>query len=154
LSFFTKSLLTFLLSMVPIIELRGAIPYGILAGLPDWYSIMLSVLGNILPVPFIILFIRKIFEFLRNKSAWLNKLVTKLEKRAEKKSATVQKYAFWGLFFLVAIPLPGTGAWTGSLVAAMLNMRLKKAFPAVALGVVGAAVIMYVLTKVGVIAFF
>ena len=136
-----KVIYTFLISMVPVIELRGAIPTGVASGLNIWVAIALSVLGNLVPVPFIILFIRKIFALMRKWSTKLNGLVTKLEDRAAKKSDVVQKYAFWGLFILVAIPLPGTGAWTGALVAAMLDMRLKKAFPAIALGVLGAAVI-------------
>ena len=134
------------MSMVPVIELRGAIPFGVAQGLGLWQAIIVSVLGNLLPVPFIILFIRKIFAWLRKISPKLNALVTKLEQRAEGKSEKVLKYAFWGLFLLVAIPLPGTGAWTGSLVAAMLDMRLKKAFPAIALGVIAAGVIVSVIT--------
>lgn len=136
-----KVIYTFLISMVPVIELRGAIPTGVASGLNIWVAIAVSVLGNLVPVPFIILFIRKIFALMRKCSTKLNGLVTKLEDRAAKKSDVVQKYAFWGLFVLVAIPLPGTGAWTGALVAAMLDMRLKKAFPAIAIGVLGAAVI-------------
>lgn len=138
--------MTFLISMVPVIELRGAIPIGVAAGLDPWLAIGVSVIGNLVPVPFIIIFIKKIFAWLRTKSEKLNGLVTRLEKRAESKSETVQKYAFWGLFILVAIPLPGTGAWTGALVAAMLEMPLKKAFPAIALGVLGAAAIVAFVT--------
>lgn len=137
---------TFLVSMVPIIELRGAIPIGVGYGLPYWVAVVVSVIGNIVPVPFIILFIRKIFMLMRKLSEKLDALVTKLEKRAESKSDVVQKYAFWGLFILVAIPLPGTGAWTGALVAAMLDMRLKRAFPAIALGVIAAAIIVTFVT--------
>ena len=136
-----KVIATFFISMVPVIELRGAIPIGVGYGLPYWAAVIISVIGNLVPVPFIILFIRKIFELMRKWSPKLDGIVTKLEKRAESKSDVVQKYAFWGLFILVAIPLPGTGAWTGALVAAMLDMRLKRAFPAIALGVLGAAAI-------------
>lgn len=138
--------MTFLISMVPVIELRGAIPIGVGAGLNLWLTIAVSIVGNLVPVPFIIIFIKKIFAWLRTKNEKLNSLVTRLEKRAESKSATVQKYAFWGLFVLVAIPLPGTGAWTGALVAAMLEMPLKKAFPAIMLGVLGAGVIVSFVT--------
>lgn len=141
-----KIVMTFLISMVPVIELRGAIPIGVGAGLNLWLAIAVSIVGNLVPVPFIIIFIKKIFAWLRTKSEKLNGLVTRLEKRAESKSATVQKYAFWGLFVLVAIPLPGTGAWTGALVAAMLEMPLKKAFPAIMLGVLGAGVIVSFVT--------
>ena len=143
-----KILATFLVSMVPVFELRGAIPIGVGYGLPYWVAVAASIIGNLVPVPFIILFIRKIFELMRKWSSKLDGLVTRLEKRAESKSDVVQKYAFWGLFVLVAIPLPGTGAWTGALVAAMLDMRLKRAFPAIALGVLGAAAIITLLTFV------
>ena len=141
-----KIIITFLWSMVPVIELRGAIPIGVGSGLPYWVAVTTSIIGNLVPVPFIIIFIRKIFELMRKWSAKLDGIVTRLEKRAESKSDVVQKYAFWGLFILVAIPLPGTGAWTGALVAAMLDMRLKRAFPAIALGVLGAAVIITLFT--------
>lgn len=143
---FGKMVATFLVSMVPIIELRGAIPIGVGYGLDYWVVVLVAVIGNIIPVPFIILFIRKIFELMRKWSKKLDGIVTKLEKRAESKSDVVQKYAFWGLFVLVAIPLPGTGAWTGALVAAMLDMRLKRAFPAIALGVLTAAAIVTFVT--------
>ena len=129
-TYFGKIVMTFLISMVPVIELRGAIPIGVGAGLNLWLAIGVSIVGNLVPVPFIIIFIKKIFAWLRTVSKKLDGLVTRLEKRAEAKSVTVQKYAFWGLFILVAIPLPGTGAWTGALVAAMLEMPNKKAFPA------------------------
>ena len=145
-TFFGKIVMTFLISMVPVIELRGAIPIGVGAGLSPWVAIGVSIVGNLVPVPFIIIFIKKIFAWLRKVSQKLDGLVTSLEKRAEKKSETVQKYAFWGLFILVAITLPGTGAWTGALVAAMLEMPLKKAFPAIVLGVLGAAVIVSFVT--------
>lgn len=125
-----KILMTFLISMVPVIELRGAIPIAVANGLNYWVAVAVSIIGNLVPVPFIILFIRKIFELMRKISKKFDGIVTKLEQRAEKKSDVVRKYAFWGLFILVAIPLPGTGAWTGALVAAMLDMRLKRAFPA------------------------
>lgn len=145
-TYFGKIVMTFLISMVPVIELRGAIPIGVGAGLNLWLAIGVSIVGNLVPVPFIIIFIKKIFAWMRGKSDKLNGLVTRLEKRAEAKSETVQKYAFWGLFILVAIPLPGTGAWTGALVAAMLEMPLKKAFPAILLGVLGAGVIVSFVT--------
>lgn len=141
-----KIIMTALISMVPVIELRGAIPIAVANGLNFWVAIVASIIGNLIPVPFIIIFIKKIFAFMRKISKKLDSLVTKLEQRAAKKSDVVQKYAFWGLFILVAIPLPGTGAWTGALVAAMLDMRLKRAFPAIALGVVGAAAIVTFVT--------
>ena len=138
---------TFLMAMVPVIELRGAIPYGAgLAGLPIWQAALLAVLGNLLPVPFLIIFTRDIFAWLRKKSPKLNSIVERMEQRADRKKDVVLKYEFWGLMILVAIPLPGTGAWTGALVAAMMDMQLKRAFPAIALGVVVAAFIVTWLT--------
>ena len=139
-------LLTFLVAMVPVVELRGAIPFGVVRGLNLWTAIIASVLGNLVPVPFIILFIRRIFAWMRAHMPKLDGLVTRMEKKAEKNRAAVEKYAFWGLAILVAIPLPGTGAWTGALVAAMLEMRLKRAFPAIVIGVVIAGVIVSIVT--------
>lgn len=139
-------LLTFLVAMVPVVELRGAIPFGVVRGLNIWTAIIASVLGNLVPVPFIILFIRRIFAWMRAHMPKLDGLVTRMEKKAEKNRAAVEKYAFWGLAILVAIPLPGTGAWTGALVAAMMEMRLKRAFPAIVIGVVIAGVIVSVVT--------
>ncbi len=139
-------LLTFLVAMVPVVELRGAIPFGVVRGLNLWTAIIASVLGNLVPVPFIILFIRRIFAWMRAHMPKLDGLVTRMEKKAEKNRAAVEKYAFWGLAILVAIPLPGTGAWTGALVAAMMEMRLKRAFPAIVIGVVIAGVIVSIIT--------
>ena len=139
-------LLTFLVAMVPVVELRGAIPFGVVRGLNLWTAIIASILGNLIPVPFIILFIRKIFAWMRAHMPKLNGLVIRMEKKAEKNRAAVEKYAFWGLVILVAIPLPGTGAWTGALVAAMMEIRLKRAFPAIAIGVAIAGVIVSVIT--------
>lgn len=136
-----KYLMTLLISMVPVIELRGAIPYAVGWGLEPLEAIPIAIIGNLIPVPFIIVFIKKIFMFMRKISPKLNGIVTRLEDRAESKADTVRKCAFWGLFMFVAIPLPGTGAWTGALIAAMLDMRLKQAFPAIVLGVVTAGVI-------------
>ena len=153
-SFFTqnfigKILTTLFVSMIPVIELRGAIPIGVGLGLPYWVSVLVSLIGNIIPVPFIILFIKAIFAWIRKVLPKLDGFVTKLEQRAEKNRATVEKYAFWGLFLFVAIPLPGTGAWTGALIAAMMDMPLKKAFPSVALGVITAAIIVTTVTFFG-----
>ena len=139
-------LLTILTAMMPVLELRGAIPAGVGFGLSLPESFVLSVIGNLLPIPFAILFTRQIFAWLRTKSSWLNTMVTKLEDKAEKNKDVVLKYQFWGMVLLVAIPLPGTGAWTGALVAAMLDMQLKRAMPAVFLGVLIAGVIMLTIT--------
>ena len=134
-------LLTFFISMVPVLELRGAIPVGVAGGLPPLAAMAVAVCGNLVPVPFIILFIRRIFLWMRSWEK-LSVIVEKLERRAEEKSETVKKYAWIGLCILVAIPLPGTGAWTGALVAALMNMRLKQAMPAIILGVIIAGIIM------------
>jgi len=139
-------LITLLMAMVPTVELRGAIPYGVIAGLSYPESFIIAFIGNLLPIPFLILFTRKVFEWLRTKSTWLDNMVSKLEAKAEKNKDVVLKYEFWGLVLLVAIPLPGTGAWTGALVAAMMDMQLKRAMPAIILGVMIAGVIVTSLT--------
>lgn len=139
-------LMTFLISMVPVIELRGAIPAAVLAGLDIRVALIVAIVGNLVPVPFIIVFIRKIFKWLRQKSRWLGDMVRRMEEKADAKKAQVLRYEFWGLMILVAIPLPGTGAWTGALVAAMLDMQLKRAFPAIAAGVVVAGLIVTIAT--------
>lgn len=131
-----KLLMTLLISIVPVIELRGAIPVAVAHDIPLWLAVTVACVGNLIPVPFIIVFVRKVFAWIRRRMPKLDGFVTRLEQRAEKKSDIVQKFSFWGLVLFVAIPLPGTGAWTGALVAAMLEMRLKRAFPAIVLGVV------------------
>lgn len=130
-----------LLSMVPVLELRASILVGCSLGLNAWQCAIAAIIGNMIPVPFIILFIRKIFDFLRSHWSKLGRLVDRLEAKAEKKKPLVQKYAILGLTLLVAIPLPGTGAWTGALVAAMLDIRLRRAIPCILLGVVIAAIV-------------
>jgi len=131
--------MTFLVSMVPVVELRGAIPLGIAHGLSFPLAAFVSIVGNMIPVPFIILFIRKIFEWLKEKSSRLGYYIVKLEKSADKKSKAIREYQLIGLCILVAIPLPGTGAWTGALVAAIMELRLKNALPAIFAGVCIAA---------------
>ena len=138
---FKSVLLTFLLSMVPVIELRGAIPFGVVQGLSIPTAFTVSVVGNLLPIPILVIFTRKVFAWLRTKSQWLDNIVRKLEAKADKNRELVEKYEFWGLMILVAIPLPGTGAWTGALVAAMMDMRLKRAMPAIIVGVIVAGII-------------
>lgn len=139
-------LITFLMAMVPVIELRGAIPYGVVSGLSVPEAFLIAVIGNLLPIPVLVVFTRKVFEWLRTKSDWLDKLVKRLEAKADKNKALVERYEFFGLMLLVAIPLPGTGAWTGALVAAMLDMRLKRAMPAIIVGVLVAGIIVTTLT--------
>ncbi|MBE6037551.1 MAG: small multidrug export protein [Clostridiales bacterium] len=132
--------------MVPVLELRGSIPVGLAAGEPLWAVLAVSILGNLIPVPFIIICIRKIFLWLRKKSKHLETLVEKLEARGREKAKVVYKYKVLGLFLLVAIPLPGTGAWTGALVAALLDLRLKTAVPAIFAGVVTAGILMVIIS--------
>ena len=141
-----KAIMTFLMAMVPVIELRGAIPFGIVSGLSVPLTFVLAVAGNLLPIPILVVFTRKVFEWLRTKSEKLNNLVCRLEAKADKNKSLVEKSEFWGLMILVAIPLPGTGAWTGALVAAMLNMRLKRAMPAIIVGVIVAGIIVTAIT--------
>ena len=148
-TFWGQILMTFLVSMVPVIELRGAIPMAVGAGLDYRIAIPVAMIGNLIPVPFIIIFIRRIFAWIRKMFPKLNAFVDKLEERGKSKSDAVLKSAFWGLFIFVGIPLPGTGAWTGALIAAMLDMRLKKAFPAIAAGVITAAAIVTIVTALG-----
>ena len=133
------------IAALPVLELRGAIPYGVANGLPYFGVLAVSVIGNMLPVPFIILFVRKIFDWMKKKSKFLAGIAEKLEKRAENKMEVIEKYEMLGLFILVAIPLPGTGAWTGSLISALLGLRLKNAFPMILLGVLTAGFIIMII---------
>ena len=135
-------LAAFFVSMLPIVELRGGLPYGVALGLNYPEALAAAVLGNMLPVPFIIVYIRRVFAWLRMRHAWWGEKITWLETRAHLKGRLVRKYSSVGLLLLVAIPLPGTGAWTGALVAALLDMRLKRAVPVIFLGVCAAAAIM------------
>ncbi len=146
-TFAGKLITTFFISMIPVAELRAAIPFGVASGLPLWVAIAVSVIGNLFPVPFIIVFIRKIFYLIRKHAPRFDGFISKLEARAKDKAQVVSKYEFWGLFLLVAIPLPGTGAWTGALVAAMIDMRLKRALPSITLGVIAAGIIVTFVTK-------
>lgn len=130
-------------SMIPIIELRGAIPMGALLGLPWWQSYFLAVLGNMLPVPFILLLIRAVIAWMtKSKVKFFNKIADFLLKRVEKRRDQIEKYSFWGVCLFVAVPLPVTGAWTGSLVAAMIDMKFWKALLSCLLGVMIAGVVM------------
>lgn len=145
-----KCVFTMLVSMIPIIELRGGLPFGVALGLPYYLAFPAAVVGNLIPTPFIIVYIRRVFKLMRRYFPRLNGLVDKLERKAHLKGKKVLKYQSIGLWLFVAIPLPGTGAWTGSLAAAFLDMRLKKAMPAVVLGVLTAGCIMLTLTHVGI----
>lgn len=139
-------ILTLLVSMIPVVELRGGIPFGVAAGLPVWAAYLAAVIGNLLPVPFIVVYIRRIFMFMRQHMPRLNSVVDRMEQKAHLKSASVLKYQYLGLAIFVAIPLPGTGAWTGALVAAFLDMRLKKAMPSIVGGVLSAGLIISIVS--------
>ena len=149
---FGKLLLTFGTAMVPVIELRGAIPVGVAAGLPPVVACLTAILGNLLPVPFIMLLARRIFDWLRD-TRFFGPKIAWLERRAHLKGRLVRKYRLLGLVVLVGIPLPGTGAWTGALVAALLDIRLRTALPAILLGLLIAGGITMAVT-VGVVHLF
>ncbi|NLF35197.1 MAG: small multi-drug export protein [Clostridiales bacterium] len=132
-----KAVFTALVSMLPVVELRGGIPFGVgTLGLGPWTAFFSSVAGNMLPIPFIVVYIRRIFKWLRGRHAKLDRLVSRLEGRAHLKGRLVTRYRLLGLCVLVAIPLPGTGAWTGALVAAFLDLRLRDAFLSIFFGVI------------------
>ena len=139
-------MMTLLIAMTPVLELRAAIPAGVIAGLDLRLVVATAIVGNLIPIPFIIVFIRRIFKWMQTKSERLAQVVKRMEAKAERKKDKVLRYEFWGLMLFVAIPLPGTGAWTGALIAAMLDMQLKRAFPAIAAGVAIAALIVTVAT--------
>lgn len=140
-----KDFALFIISMIPLIELRGSIIFGAAMGIPWQHAFLVSFLGNILPVPFLILLARPIFAWLKTTrllAGFTQKVEDRLMKKADK--VTVQKYSAVGLFLFVAIPLPGTGAWSGSLIAALLDVKMRYALPAVIAGVFAAGVIMTV----------
>ena len=140
--FLAEEFCVFICSMLPIIELRGAIPMAAAFGLPWWAAYLLAVVGNMLPVPVILLFIKKFITWSMNsRIKFLNKLANWLNGKVEKNRTKIEKYAFWGLCVFVAIPLPTTGAWTGSLVAAMIDMKFWKAMLTAFVGVLIAGAI-------------
>ena len=144
-------IIVFFISMVPLIELRGAIPYAIAQGLPYVPSYIIAILGNMLPVPFIYLFARKVLLWGADKPVigkFFTYCIGKGEKGGKKLQATAGKGLFVALLLFVGIPLPGTGAWTGSLIAALLGVKFKKAFPAVIIGICMATVIMWFISYV------
>ena len=143
----SREAIVFIISLFPILELRGGILASSLLDVTMWKGILISAVGNILPIPFILFFIKKIFTAMK-KTKLLRPLVEKMENKAMKKRDQIEKYEFWGLVLCVGIPLPGTGAWTGSLIAALLGMKFKKAFPAVIIGICMATVIMWFISYV------
>ncbi len=138
-----KELIIFIISMFPVVELRGGMIAAKLLDVELLKAFIICYLGNILPIPFILLFIRRIFRFLK-KFKGIGGLIEKLEVRSMRKSEKVQKWRNWGLLAFVAVPLPGTGGWTGALIAALLDIRIKTSFPIIALGVLIANLIMSV----------
>ena len=139
-------LTTFFIAMVPVLELRAAIPAGVAGGLPVFMAAMIAIVGNMVPVPFVLLFGKAILSYMEQKNEFMRKLAAKLRAKAEKNRRKVEKYEFWGLVLLVAIPLPGTGAWTGALVAALFDVEGMKATSAILLGVLIAALIVSMIT--------
>ncbi len=130
-----------IISMVPLLELRGGLLAAAALGVDILTAVPLCILGNVLPIPFILWFITPIFNALK-RTKLFRPMVEKLEQKAAGKSEKIEKGYFWGLALFVGIPLPGTGAWTGALIASMLNIPFKKAFPAILLGILIATVIM------------
>lgn len=138
-------LITFIISMFPILELRGGFIAAALFGIPYLIAVPICIFGNIVPIPFILAFINKIFDWMKTRKHF-GKLARKIEAKALSKSDTIKKYEFWGLLLFVGIPLPGTGAWTGALIACLLGVKIKKAVPAIFLGIIMATIIMSFIT--------
>ena len=144
---FGKEVIVFIISILPILELRGGLLAASLLGLNPVSAYIISIIGNILPVPFILLFINKILDWMENsKIKWMNKFAKWLNKKADKHKNQIEKYGYLGLVLFVGIPLPGTGAWTGCLVASMLNLDRKKAFYATFCGIIVASIIMMIVS--------
>ncbi len=145
LSFMPKEVIAFIISMVPILELRGGLIAASLLGIGVYKAVFLCVLGNIVPIPFILLFITPIFNWMKTTKLF-RPMVEKLENKSMSKSDQIQKYEFWGLALFVGIPLPGTGAWTGALIAALLGIKIKKASLSIFIGIIIATVIMTIIS--------
>ncbi len=142
---FGKQLMVFIISLMPILELRGGLIAAALLKLNPVESYIISIIGNIIPVPFILWFINRILEWMR-KGKRLSKVAKWLDKKVEKRKGTIEKFGFWGLVLFVGIPLPGTGAWTGCLIAAVLEMDRKKSFLAAMIGIFVASIIMMIVS--------
>ena len=145
--YISEQAVVFLISMFPILELRGGLLAASLLKVSAVQAIPICVIGNIIPIPFILLFIRQIFKWLK-KVRIFRPIIVKLEEKAMGKSDQIRKYEFWGLVAFVGIPLPGTGAWTGALIASLLGVDIKKSSAAILLGIAGATVIMYIFSYV------
>lgn len=141
----SREMIIFIISMIPILELRGGLLAASLLKVSAAKAIPICIVGNIIPIPFILLFIKQIFKLLKKTKVFHN-LIVKMENRAMGKSDQIKKYEFWGLVLFVGIPLPGTGAWTGSLIASLLDVDIKKSSLAILCGIIMATVIMYVVS--------
>lgn len=142
-----RELCVFFCAMLPIIECRGAVPLGCALGLPWWQNVLFSMAGNLLPVPFILLFIRAILKWMRTcRVGFFNKIAAWLDRKIEKHKGTIEKYSYWGVMIFVGLPIPGTGAWTGTLIASVLGLEPKKSFFAACGGVLMATAIMTVIS--------
>ena len=137
--------ISFIVSMLPVLELRGGLIVAKLMGVDFFKAFIICFIGNMLPIPFILMFIRKIFNLLK-KNKKIAKMIDRLEARSIRKADNVKKYRLWGLFLFVAIPLPGTGAWTGALIADLFDIRIKHSLPTISLGVLTAGFIMSALS--------
>ncbi len=138
---FPAELVVFIISLFPILECRGGMIAASLLGVNYWLALVISIAGNLLPIPFIFMFIEKVFELMK-RTKFLGKLVNKIEAKAMSKSDKITKYKKFGLLLFVGIPLPGTGAWTGALIAVLLKLNLKDSVISILLGVLMAAGIM------------
>lgn len=144
---FGKELIVFFISILPILELRGGLIAASLLNVSPLTGYIVSIIGNTLPVPFILLFINKILEWMgKSKIKWMNKLSKWLDKKARKHKDSIEKYGYLGLTLFVGVPLPGTGAWTGCLAASVLNMDKKKSFISIMLGIIMASIIMMLIS--------
>lgn len=144
---FGKELIVFIISILPILELRGGLIAASLLNVSPFTGYIVSIIGNTLPVPFILLFINKILDWMeKSKIKWMNKLSKWLDKKARKHKDSIEKYGYLGLTLFVGVPLPGTGAWTGCLAASVLNMDKKKSFISIMLGIIMASIIMMLIS--------
>lgn len=137
----SSELIAFFVSLLPVLELRGGLIAAKLLEIDFFRAFAICYIGNMLPIPFILFFIRKIFNLLK-KNKKIGTVINKLEAKSIRKADKVVKYRLWGLFIFVAIPLPGTGAWTGALIADLLDIRIKHSLPTIAAGVIVAGIIM------------
>lgn len=142
-----KELIVFIISLMPLLELRGGLIAASLLNINPWTSYIICIIGNVIPVPFILLFINKILEWMSNsRIKWMNKTANWLYKKAKKNKEKIDKYGYLGLILFVGVPLPGTGAWTGCLAASVFNMNRKKSFFCIMAGIIIASIIMMIIS--------